>query len=100
MSVQDLAAIGEIIGAVAVVISLIYLAVQIRQNTNQIEENTNAVRAAAVHASLSFAFDNRAATFSDEGTAAIYLKGLGDPESLDEVEAIRFRLILGNYIPN
>jgi len=30
-------AIGEIIGAVAVVLSLIHLAVQIRQNTQQIE---------------------------------------------------------------
>jgi hypothetical protein len=34
MAIQDLGAIGEFIGGVAVVITLIYLAVQIRQNTN------------------------------------------------------------------
>lgn len=96
MSIQDFAAVGEIIGAVAVVISLVYLAIQIRQNTTQIGENTNAVRAAAIHASLNFALQNRAATFSDEGTATIYHKGLNDPESLNEIEAIRFRLMVAN----
>ncbi len=33
MSIQDLAALGEFISSIAVVLTLIYLAVQIRQNT-------------------------------------------------------------------
>lgn len=33
MSISDLGALGEIIGAIAVIISLIYLAVQVRKNT-------------------------------------------------------------------
>ena len=33
MTLQDLGGLGEFIGAVAVVVSLIYLAVQVRQNT-------------------------------------------------------------------
>jgi hypothetical protein len=96
LSVQDIAAFAEIVGAIAVVISLVYLATQIRQNTKQIEENTNAVRASAVHASLSYAFDNRVAMFTDEGTATIYSKGLKDPELLDEIELLRFRPIMAN----
>ncbi len=36
MTLEDLGNLGEIIGAIAVVISLVYLAVQIRQNTAQI----------------------------------------------------------------
>ena len=36
MSIQDWAAIGEIVGAIAVIVTLIYLATQIRQNTRQI----------------------------------------------------------------
>ena len=32
MSIQDLGAIGEIVGAIAVVLTLLYLAIQIRQN--------------------------------------------------------------------
>jgi hypothetical protein len=33
MALQDLANLGEVIGAIAVIVSLIYLAVQIRENT-------------------------------------------------------------------
>lgn len=33
MTLQDLRGLGEFIGAVAVVLSLIYLAVQVRQNS-------------------------------------------------------------------
>ena len=98
MTIQDWGAIGEVIGAVAVVISLIYLAAQIRQNTKQIEENTSAVRASALHAGLTYAFNNRTATYSDGETAEIYLRGLSAPENLSEVELLRFRLILANTV--
>ena len=40
MTLQDWGSIGEILGAVAVLCSLIYLAVQIRQNTRSVEANT------------------------------------------------------------
>ena len=36
MDIQDLGAIGELIGSIAVVVTLIYLAQQIRQNTRQL----------------------------------------------------------------
>ena len=44
MTLQDLANLGEIIGAIAVVISLVYLAIQIRQNTAQARENSQISR--------------------------------------------------------
>ncbi len=40
MSLEDLGNIGEFIGALAVVISLVYLAIQIRQNTAHMRENS------------------------------------------------------------
>jgi hypothetical protein len=40
MTLNDLANLGQIIGALAVVISLIYVAFQIRQNTNAIRSAT------------------------------------------------------------
>jgi hypothetical protein len=40
MTLNDLANLGQIIGALAVVISLIYVALQIRQNTNAIRSAT------------------------------------------------------------
>jgi len=36
MSLGDLANLGQVIGAIAVVIALIYVAYQIRQNTNAV----------------------------------------------------------------
>ena len=44
MSLQDFGNLGEIIGALAVVISLVYLAIQIRQNTAQMRENSQISR--------------------------------------------------------
>jgi hypothetical protein len=38
MTINELAAIGEIVGAIGVVASLIYLSVQIRQNTHAMDE--------------------------------------------------------------
>jgi len=39
MTIMELGALGEFVGAIAVVVTLIYLAVQIRQNTNAMEES-------------------------------------------------------------
>lgn len=40
MNLTDLANIGQVIGAIAVLISLIYVALQIRQNTNAVRAAT------------------------------------------------------------
>lgn len=37
MSIMELGALGELLGAIAVIITLVYLAVQVRQNTRSIE---------------------------------------------------------------
>ena len=41
MSIQDWAAIGEMVGAIAVVVSLIYVGVQLRQNTRATRVSTS-----------------------------------------------------------
>ncbi len=43
MTLQDLGNIGEFVGAIGVVASLIYLALQVRQTSRQINQNTNSV---------------------------------------------------------
>ena len=40
MTVFELGAIGEFIGAIAVVVTLVYLTVQLRQNTNALRSNS------------------------------------------------------------
>ncbi len=48
MTLQDLGNIGEFVGAIGVVVSLIYLAVQIRQNTATVRLNSTTAHAQAV----------------------------------------------------
>ena len=43
MTIAELGSLGEFIGAIAVVISLIYIALQVKQNSKQLEENTKAL---------------------------------------------------------
>jgi mannosyltransferase OCH1-like enzyme len=80
---ESLAYLGEIIGAVAVVVSLIYLAIQVRQNTHaQRTENFSRAldRVAAMQATLS----------QDSEAAVILSKGVVEPTSLTPGERLQF----------
>jgi hypothetical protein len=83
MNLNDLANLGQIIGAVAVVISLFYVASQIRQNTNAVRSAT----AQAVHEHFAKWYHLVAA---DDELAQIVAKGLRDYSSLSEQERVRF----------
>jgi hypothetical protein len=83
MNWEALGAIGEIVGAVAVVLTIGYLAVQIRQNT------------AAMHMSAAEkALDNTAEfnrfLASDEQLGELWYRACEAPESLSEEEHRRF----------
>ena len=82
MSWDAIGAIGEIVGAIAVVLSLGYLAVQIR---NQNTESRNS----AMH-DISSGWRAASEQFTDEGLATIFIKANHDFDSLTEVEALRF----------
>ena len=66
MTIMELGAIGELVGAIAVVATLVYLAVQIRQNTHAMEESkrlalaqTYQMRADALQSMLVHAADSQ-----------------------------------------
>ena len=75
MNLNDLANIGQVIGAIAVVISLIYVALQIRQNTNAVRSAT----AQSVHEHFANWYHLIAA---DAELARIAANGLRDYQSL------------------
>ena len=83
MSLNDLANLGQVIGAIAVVVSLIYVALQIRQNTNAVRSAT----AQTVHEHYAKWYHLVAA---DDELAKIVANGLRDYESLSEHERVRF----------
>jgi len=89
-------AIGEIIGALGVIVTLGYLAHQIRQNTAQLEQNERTAIAAAVSVSATNYRENRRYIYTDPDVATIVLNGLSDPNGLDELSQYRFRLIVQN----
>jgi hypothetical protein len=83
MNLNDLANLGQIIGALAVVISLFYVAHSIRQNTNAVRSGT----AQTVHEHFAKLYHLVAA---DDELSQIVANGLHDYGSLSEKERVRF----------
>ena len=95
-SIQQLGAAGEFVGAIGVVVTLVYLAYQIRQNTIQLEQSTLAARAAAQNASNTALRETRASLFESEEMAEIFHIGNSNPEELSDVSRLRYRLAMQN----
>ncbi len=100
MTLMELGALGEFVGAIAVVVTLVYLSIQIRQNTRSMQESrrlalaqTYQMRADALQEMLVQAADSE-----HIGPIISKLTGLGYPEdvaALDQLTPIergRFRL--------
>jgi hypothetical protein len=95
-SIQELGAAGEFVGAIGVVITLVYLAYQIRQNTIQLEQSILTARAAAQNASNTALRETRASIFKSAEMAEIFQVGNSNPEDLDDVSRLRYRLTMQN----
>jgi len=87
VTLQDLANIGEFVGAIGVVVSLLYLARQIGQNTRAVWLSAYD-RYGAAGASV------RRSVVECPDVARIYSVGLADPDELDEIERVRFRVFM------
>jgi len=95
-TIQELGAAGEFVGAIGVVVTLVYLAYQIRQNTVQLEQSTRTARAAAQNASNTALRDTRASIFESDEMAEIFSMGNDDPEALGDIGKLRYRLCIQN----
>jgi hypothetical protein len=73
-------AVAEVIGALAVLITLIYLALQIRQNTR-------AINSSALDSTVNTISIARQSIYENDDVARVYLKGMATPEELDELVA-------------
>jgi len=87
VTIQELGSLGELIAAVATVATLAYLALQIRQNTRALWHATQ-------RAILEDANNWRAKLIEDPEIAALYRKGILDPNGLDPNEKLRFRMLM------
>jgi hypothetical protein len=91
MNWEAAGAIGEIIGSIAVLITLIYLATQIRQSNTALAESTSA----SINASYA-SINSRIS--SDEEFAELFVRGRHDLQSLSPVELERFRAFVQDIL--
>jgi uncharacterized membrane protein YjdF len=83
MNWDALGAIAELLGAITVIATLIYLAIQIRQNT---QSNQNiAIQTISTHNASWLSL-----IAQDESTASLYRKGLLGLDQLTDDEMVRF----------
>ena len=88
MDITILAAWGEFLGGIAVVVSLVYLAGQIRQNSKLLRASTASATAATTS-------DFSSLVVQDSDVARIVREGMADRSSLSEDDLLRFNFLLG-----
>jgi hypothetical protein len=91
MNWEAIGAIGEIIGALAVFITLVYLALQIKQNTK-------AVQSSALDSTVNTISIARQSIYENDDVAQVYLTGLSSPDELSDLERLKFRLLVHNLM--
>jgi len=91
VTLEDLGNTGEFLGAIAVLISLIYLALQIRHNTMTVRAGTSA----AVSESLARVTE---VVGTDPQTARVYMLGLAEDPTLSPEENFQFNFLFATYM--
>ena len=94
MNWDAIGAVGEVVGAVAVVASLVYLARQIRQNSSLVEQSALATGAEAAAISAGHGADAFRRIASDPELSRIWRLGTTRPGELQDEEAYRFDLLI------
>jgi len=91
MNWDAIGAIGELVGSVAVLVTLIYLAIQVRQNTH-------ATRATSHHAITDALNQLNLTIANNDTTAQIWVTGMGGRASLNELQRERYDALMRAYM--
>ena len=91
MTIQDWGAIGEIVGAGGVILSLIYLATQIKNQNRESQLNT-------VNESAKQWNDVLASTAQDRELSELWISGLNDFSALDSTSRAQFSAHAGRVL--
>ena len=89
MDFETLGNLGDFLGGIAVIATLVYLALQIRQNTSQIAENSGWLRAQTYRADQTAHQLVNLNVMQDESLARIYRVALENPDALTPDEWMR-----------
>ncbi len=86
MNIMELGALGEFVGAIAVVGTLIYLSIQIRSNTKEVKsENVHRVTDSFNQLNILLA--------SDERLSVLWHKGMANYDDLSDAEKARWEFV-------
>ena len=96
LTLEDLGNIGDFIGGIAVIVTLLYLAFQMRQNTKQLRQNADLARLAGLEATNMHGQQARSDLLAP-GAAELYMAGLAG-EDLSPADRLRFELLVRNYL--
>ena len=90
MTISELGSLGELVGSIAVVVTLVYLTTQLRQTTT-------AIRAAATQALDQSITENIGLWASSRENALLMDRGLDSYESLSEEESTHFHMLIAAF---
>jgi hypothetical protein len=96
MNWEALGAVAESVGAIAVFVSLVYVAVQIRQNTKQFSRSVEANQLAAFERNVESGNRIRELLILHPDLAQLLLCGFKDYKELEGSEKFRFGMLLRN----
>lgn len=91
MNWDAVGAVGEIVGALAVVMALIYLAVQVRQSTN-------ATQAVSIQTASSLDQEFLLALGTDQDTALLWASYLATPEALSVEQRLQGAYLMASFV--
>jgi hypothetical protein len=91
MNLEAIQSIAEILSAFGVIASLVYVGVQVKQNTR-------GMHAASIESTITSTNFVREQVVANEDVATLYGKGAVDPDSLTEVERLRFRVLVQSIL--
>jgi hypothetical protein len=87
MNLNEIALVAEIVGSIAVVVSLVYVAIQVRKNTR-------AARSATYQSMVANSLGILATMYSETGNAELYLRAKDSYPDLSPVERLRVHFLL------
>lgn len=96
MNWDAIGAIAEMVGVVAIFVSLIYVAVQIRQNTEQLSRSAEAAELSAFERNIESGNGIRELLILHPDVSRLLLKGMKSYSALESLEKFRFGMLLRN----
>ena len=97
MDLTQLANLGEFVGGLAVLATLVYLVIQVRQNTEQIRQATEVARGTAELESAKMNLTYFSEFFRDPKLNDVWERGYLDPTSLSPEESTQFSYITATW---